>query len=93
MKQQINEIRRMQQLAGLITESQLNEEFNLDTYFQKANKEFGWGFSENDTIDSLEYGDESWERKLAKKLMNIGEIPYEDWKIEANKVYNRTYPG
>ena len=25
MKQQINEIRRMQQLAGLITESQLNE--------------------------------------------------------------------
>jgi hypothetical protein len=93
MKQQINEIRRMQQLAGLIKEGQLNEEFNLDTYFQKANKEFGWSFSENDTIDSLEYGDESWERKLAKKLMNIGEIPYEDWKIEANKVYRSTYPG
>ena len=93
MKQHINEIKRMQQLAGLINESQLNEEFNLDTYFQKANKEFGWDFSENDTIDNLEYGDESWERKLAKKLMNIGEIPYEDWKIEANKVYKRTYPG
>jgi hypothetical protein len=93
MKQQINEIRRMQQLAGLINESQSNEEFNLDTYFQKANKEFGWDFSENDTIDNLEYGDESWERKLAKKLMNIGEIPYEDWKIEANKAYGLTYPG
>jgi hypothetical protein len=93
MKQNINEVKRMQQLAGLIKENQLNEEFNLDTYFQDANEEFGWGFSENDTISNLEYGDESWERKLAKKLVNIGEIPYEDWKKEANKIYRNTYPG
>ena len=30
MKKQLNEIKRMQQLAGLITESQLNEELELD---------------------------------------------------------------
>ena len=35
MKQPINEIRRMQQLAGLITESQLNENsFGPDSNFQ-----------------------------------------------------------
>ena len=29
MKQNINEVKRMQQLAGVIKESQLNEEFDL----------------------------------------------------------------
>ena len=32
MKKQLNEFRRMQKLAGLITESQLNEESNFDTW-------------------------------------------------------------
>ena len=38
MKQQINEIKRMQQLAGLITEAQLNEDENLPPVVQDAMK-------------------------------------------------------
>ena len=45
MKKQINEVKRMQQLAGLITESQLNEvediasflNANMDEFIQKVN--------------------------------------------------------
>jgi len=92
MKQSINEIKRMQQLAGLVNESQLNEDFNLDSFFQKANREFGWDFDGTTTVGDLEYGDESWERKLAKKLMAIGELPYDDWKKEANKVFKKVQP-
>lgn len=36
MKQQLNEIRRMQQLAGLIKESQLNENIEISDYEQEA---------------------------------------------------------
>jgi len=35
MKQQINEIKRMQQLAGIITENQSNEEVNILPFLKK----------------------------------------------------------
>ena len=38
MKQQLNEIKRMQQLAGIITENQANEEVNI-LPFLKAHKQ------------------------------------------------------
>jgi len=47
MKNQINEIKRMQQLAGIINESQLNEEFELELnnlgndFIQAAKEVFG----------------------------------------------------
>jgi len=47
MKQQINEIKRMQQLAGIISESQLNEE-------TKAPK----GFSEITSFTKLKVGND-----------------------------------
>jgi hypothetical protein len=75
-------------------QSRLNEEeFNLDTYFQKANKEYHWNFRENYTMDMMmkaaEDGEmESWEVSFIKKIKNIGEIPYENWKIKADKIYH-----
>jgi hypothetical protein len=35
MKQQLNEIKRMQQLAGIITENQANEEVNILPFLKK----------------------------------------------------------
>jgi hypothetical protein len=64
------------------------ENFDLESYFQKANKEYVWNFDETSTVDDLEYGDESWERTFAKKLMNMGELPYNEWKVKANKAYS-----
>lgn len=77
------------------------EEFDLESYFQKANKEYGWDFDMNTKVEgdfedgnayALEYGDESWERKFAQKLMNIDELPYNKWKVAANKAYNKSQP-
>jgi hypothetical protein len=51
MKKQINEIKRMQQLAGLITESQLNEEvFNKAKEFIKQNVPGAGNVSQNETF-------------------------------------------
>jgi hypothetical protein len=76
----------------IIDEVSLNEnkeDFDLESYFQKANKEYGWDFDETRTVEGdLEYGDESWERTFAKKLMNIGELSYNEWKAAANEAYN-----
>jgi hypothetical protein len=51
MKQSINEIKRMQQLAGLINESQLNEE---SAYIEKINPEYPTQITL--VSDSGEYG-------------------------------------
>lgn len=65
------------------------EEFDLELYFQKANKEYGWDFDGTTTVEGdLEYSDESWKRTFAKKLMNIDKLPYNKWKAKANQAYN-----
>ena len=62
-------------------------------YFQRANKEYGWDFDDDETIDALEYSDESWQRGFAQKLINIGDMSYEDWKDEANNAWEETQPN
>jgi hypothetical protein len=68
MKQQINEIKRMQQLAGIITESQLNEYDEEGSGYSYEYKE-GPGASPKeiaDTIKQYQKDKFTWE-KLAKK--------------------------
>ena len=50
MKQSINEIKRMQELAGIINESQLNEE-KYSAWWTKANNELGLDFEKLATDD------------------------------------------
>ena len=74
-----------------------DDEFDLEIYFQKANKEYGWDFDDNQTVEDGEYsglesGDEGWERRLAKKLMDIYESDYDKWKKQANKAYKSSQP-
>jgi hypothetical protein len=99
------EILKMKKLAGLLTEGEyakalLKEEEELEDweevkneYFQRANKEYGWDFDDDETIDALEYSDESWQRRFARKLINIGDMYYEDWKDEANDAWESTQPN
>jgi len=72
-----------------LDENESEENFDLESYFQKANKEYGWDFDETRTVEGdLEYGDESWERTFAKELMDIDKLPYNEWKVKANQAYN-----
>ena len=76
MKKQINELKRMQQLAGLINESQLNENFTPDEVMDILRR--------NDIDDNyfdmmggkeIETGTEEWMNVLADIT---GKDPYED---------------
>ena len=57
MKQQINEIRRMQQLAGILKESQLNEEGELKVTFLKQ--------KEADKINQKDMPGDEYEEDIA----------------------------
>ncbi len=62
MKQQINEIRRMQQLAGLITESQLNEVSDddkaLGILFHQGEEGYEWDMDAyNNLVKDMGYED------------------------------------
>jgi hypothetical protein len=89
MKQHINEIKRMQQLAGLIKESQLKEG-KYSTWWAKANDELGLEF-EDDIYDYFD-ADEPWQRKFAKEVDGINADNYEDFKSQVKKLYKKSNP-
>jgi len=88
MKQNINEVKRMQQLAGLINENQENTK----SWWTKANDELGLDF-DDDIYSYLDSYDEPWQGKFAEEVTNIDAVDYEDFKAQVEDLYNEIYPG
>ena len=90
MKTQLNEIKRMQQLAGLIKEGQLNEG-KYSAWWAKANNELGLDF-DGDIYSYLDSYDEPWQGKFAEEVTNINAANYEDFKAQVEDLYNELNP-
>ena len=90
MKTQINEIKRMQQLAGIINESQLKEG-KYSSWWAKANNELGLDF-DDDIYSYLDSYDEPWQGKFAEEVTNIDADDYEDFKSQVKDLYDEINP-
>jgi hypothetical protein len=90
MKQQLNEVKRMQQLAGLIKESQLKEG-KYSAWWTKANDELGLDF-DDDIYSYLDSYDEPWQGKFAQEVTDINADNYEDFKSQVQKLYKKSNP-
>ena len=79
MKQPINEVKRMQQLAGIITESQVNETSNAKYSVKPSKKGFSViKISTGDEITSFD--NEEKAKQHAEKLNKMKVIPKEKFK-------------
>jgi hypothetical protein len=90
MKTQLNEIERMQQLAGLTNENELNEG-KYSAWWAKADDELGLDF-DDDIYSYLDLYDEPWQGKFAKEVININATDYEDFKAQVEDLYNELNP-
>jgi hypothetical protein len=92
MKQQINEVKRMQQLAGLIKESQLNE---IENYFfptsSDNDKALGILFQPNDDEEEVEETPYMWDEDNIFNL--VKDMGYEDYQDVAGETIHYTSPG
>jgi len=84
MKKQINEIKRMQQLAGIISESQLNEVSDDD-------KALGILFHPNSDEEEAEETPYEWDRDAIYDL--VKDMGYEDYDGVAGETMHYTSPG
>jgi hypothetical protein len=90
MKTQLNEIKRMQQLAGILKENKLNEG-KYSTWWAKANNELGLDF-DDDIYSYLDSYDEPWQGKFAEEVTNIDADNYEDFKNQVKELYDELNP-
>ena len=90
MKTQLNEIKRMQQLAGILNENQSNEG-EYSAWWVKANNELGLDF-DDDIYSYLDSYDEPWQGKFAEEVTNIDADNYKDFKNMVKKAYKDNNP-
>ena len=84
------EFKRMQKLAGLITENKLNEGEYSD-WWAKANIELGLDF-DDDIYSYVDLYDEPWQGKFAEEVTNIDASDYEDFKNQVKQLYDEYKP-
>jgi len=102
MKQPINEIKRMQQLAGLITEAQLNENVDFSNWSYSDDHGVGIVFklspaNPNSTLTDVDEEEEVtkesfWETDL-KRYSRIPQGLYADEVNESGPVYANKLPN
>jgi hypothetical protein len=97
MKIQLNEIKRMQQLAGLLKEEQDIDYFSPDRtrggyeyaqYWDDANNELELGFDEDkDLLDMANNADEQWQRAFANQVIKDAKTKIDSFFGSARQEY------
>ena len=97
MKKQLNEIKRMQQLAGILKEEQDIDYFSPDRtrggyehaqYWDDANNELELGFDEDkDLLDMANNADEPWQKAFANQVIKDAKTKIDSFFGSATQEY------